>query len=78
MTEKTIDVDAVIAATLKRERINSIDIMDAVFMRGDKVLEVTQEVRDNWKSIGLHVTDFTYAYFTEFRAAFRHLRMLNQ
>lgn len=58
MTDNTIDVDAVLDAMIERRRINSINIMDAVFVRGDKVLEVTQAERDKWKFTGLGITDF--------------------
>ncbi len=58
MTDNTIDVDAVLDAMIERRRINSINIMDAVFVRGGKVLEVTRAERDKWKFTGLGITDF--------------------
>ncbi len=65
MTENTIDVDAVRAASIERARINAIGVRDAVFMRGDKVLKVTRAERDKWKFIGLGVTDFIFSHFPE-------------
>ena len=63
MAENTIDVDAVVDAMIERRRINSINLMDAVFVRGDKVLEVTQAERDKWKFTGLSITDFVDTHF---------------
>ena len=63
MTDNTIDVDAVHDAIKERRRINSINIMDAVFMRGDKVLEVTKDERGEWKFTGLLTTDFVDGHF---------------
>ena len=63
MTENTIDVDAVHDAMIERRRINSINIMGAVFVRDGKVLEVTQTERDEWKFTGLNITDFVDKHF---------------
>ncbi len=62
MTKKTIDVDAVIDAMIERGRVNSINIMEAVFVRGDKVLKVTKAERDEWKFTGLSISDFVYTH----------------
>ena len=48
---------------IERSRVNSINIMDAVFMRDGKVLEVTQTERDEWKFTGLGITDFVRVNF---------------
>ncbi len=64
MTDNRIDVDAVHDALIERRRVNSINIMDAVFMRGGEVLEVTQDARSEWKFTGLHIADFVDTHFT--------------
>ena len=64
MTDNTIDVDAVHDALIVRRRVNSINVMDAVFVRDGKVLEVTAERRNEWKFTGLHIIDFVDAHFT--------------
>ena len=58
MTENTIDIDAVYDVMIERRRINSINIMDAVFVRGDEVFHVAQAERSKWKFTGLSITDF--------------------
>ncbi len=58
MTDNTIDVDAVHDAMIERRRINSINLMEAVFVRGDKVFHVADAERAEWKFTGLNITDF--------------------
>ena len=58
MDKNRIDVDAVLDALTERRRVNSIDIMEAVFMRDGKVLEVTHSARDDFRFTGLCNTDF--------------------
>ncbi len=64
MTDNTIDVDAVLAAMIERKRVNSIDIMDAVFVRDGKVLKASYKARDSHRFTGLCTGDFVAS--TEF------------
>ena len=58
MVDNTIDVNDVLDAMIERRRVNSINIMDAVFVRDGKVLEVTQAERSDYKFTGLGIVDF--------------------
>ena len=64
MTDNTIDVAAVHAAMFERHRVNSINIMDAVFVRDGKVLEVPQAERSEFKFTGLANVDFVASNVT--------------
>ena len=63
MTDNTIDVDAVHDAQIERHRVNSIDIMEAVFVRDGKVLEVSRLERDYFRFTGLNNVFFVSNYF---------------
>ncbi len=48
-----IDLDEVADITAKRARINAIDIREAVFVRGDKILVVSRKDREEFRFTGL-------------------------
>ncbi len=53
MTDNTINVNAVHDAWSERRRVNSIDIMEAVFVRDGKILKVTRAERESFRFTGL-------------------------
>ena len=60
MTKKSnvIDLAEAISVVQKRARINSVNIMDAVFMQNGKKIKVSKMVREHWKFTGLDTIDF--------------------
>lgn len=58
-----IDLDEVDDLYKRRKRINDIKIADAVFVRSGKVVEVSQQARDDFEFTGLSTIDFVLSDF---------------
>ena len=63
MTDNPIDVDAVHDALIERRRVNSIDILEAVFVRDGKVLNITHAQRQEFRFTGLANVNFVASNF---------------
>ena len=65
MADNMIDVDVVLDAFRKRQQVNSINIMDVVFMREGNILEVPWARRAKFRFTGLSIDYFVRSYFGE-------------
>jgi hypothetical protein len=58
LMELGVDVDEVMRLITRRREINSIPIMDAIFVRDGRPVEISSEIRDEHRFTGLSLCDF--------------------
>jgi len=70
--DNIIDLDEVEYIQSRRRRINSISVLDAVFMKDGTVIRVPNREREEFKYTGLSNIDFISSDFSPALAKVRH------
>lgn len=62
---KNININRIIELRKELDELNQTDLADINFYKDEQLINISQEIIDNWRFIGLNNVDFVLIHFVE-------------